>query len=171
LLGKQYCRRQGSIDRLQLLSSCPTANGCGGNSLRIAVYCLAGLPTLRLTKRQWLIVTIMALTGITLNQICFIGRLARTSVTHTRLIQAIGPIMVLLLSTSMRIAALTSRKVLGMTLSFVGVALLLIERRTKGSGANWLGDLILVAACGFSLALSLRISFTLSPWRSYPPRM
>jgi EamA-like transporter family. len=126
---------------------------------------------LRLTKRQWLIVTIMALTGITLNQICFIGGLARTSVTHTRLIQAIGPIMVLLLSTSMRIAALTSRKVLGMTLSFVGVALLLIERPTKGSGANWLGDLILVAACGFSLALSLRISFTLSPWRSYPPRM
>jgi drug/metabolite transporter (DMT)-like permease len=36
-----------------------------------------------------------------------------------------------------------------MTISFVGVALLLMERPAKGSGANWLGDLILVAACGF----------------------
>ena len=53
-----------------------------------------GFPTLRLTKRQWLIVSLMALTGIALNQICFIGGLARTSVTHTGLIQAIGPVMV-----------------------------------------------------------------------------
>jgi drug/metabolite transporter (DMT)-like permease len=106
-----------------------------------------GFPALRLTKRQWVIVTIMALTGITLNQIFFIGGLSRTSVTHTGLIQAIGPIMVLVLSASMRIEALTSRKVLGMTISFVGVALLLIERPAKGSGANWLGDLIVVAAC------------------------
>ena len=108
-----------------------------------------GFPKLRLTKHQWVIVTIMALTGITLNQICFIGGLARTSVTHAGLIQAIGPIMVLVLSASMRMEALTSRKILGMTISFLGVALLLIERPAKGSGANWLGDLILIAACGF----------------------
>lgn len=108
-----------------------------------------GLPTSWPTKRQWLILALMALTGITLNQICYIGGLARTSVTHTGLIQAIGPVMVLLLSASMGIEALTSRKILGMTISFVGVALLLIEKPAQGSGANWLGDLILIAAGGF----------------------
>lgn len=108
-----------------------------------------GFPTLRLTKRQWLVVTAMALTGITLNQICFVGGLARTSVTHTGLIQAVGPVMVLLFSAWMKMEALTSRKLLGLAISFAGVTLLLAERPTRGNGANWLGDLILVAACGF----------------------
>jgi drug/metabolite transporter (DMT)-like permease len=108
-----------------------------------------GFPSLRLTKRQWLTLALMALTGITLNQICYIGGLARTSVTHTGLIQAIGPVMVLLLSASVGTEALTRRKILGMTISFMGVALLLIEKPVQGSGANWLGDLILIAAGGF----------------------
>jgi drug/metabolite transporter (DMT)-like permease len=168
---REFWRRRGPVNFLMLVTTfCWASNIVAGkealtgfNSFALAqlrmgaaaiLYVLLyiawrGFPTLRLTKRQWLIVTIMALTGITLNQICFIGGLARTSVTHTGLIQAIGPIMVLLLSASMRIEALTSRKALGMTISFVGVALLLIERPAKGSGANWLGDLILVAACGF----------------------
>lgn len=108
-----------------------------------------GVPRLRLTKRQWLTLTLMALTGITLNQICYIGGLALTSVTHTGLIQAIGPIMVLLLSAFMGLESLTPRKILGMTISFIGVAVLLIERPAPGSGANWLGDLIVIAAGGF----------------------
>ncbi len=108
-----------------------------------------GIPTFRLTRRQSMILGLMALTGITMNQICYIGGLARTSVTHTGLIQAIGPIMVLLLSALLGMEALTSRKILGMAISFVGVALLLIEKPAQGSGANWLGDLILIAADGF----------------------
>lgn len=79
-----------------------------------------GIPNVRLRRRQWVILGLMAFTGITLNQICYIGGLARTSVTHTGLIQAIGPIMVLLLSASMGMEALTSRKILGMVISFVG---------------------------------------------------
>lgn len=108
-----------------------------------------GIPKLRLTRRQWLVLNLMAITGITLNQICYIGGLAKTSVTHTGLIQAIGPIMVLVLSASLGREALTSWKILGMVISFVGVALLLVERPGQGSGAHWTGDLILIAACGF----------------------
>ncbi|MGH7973422.1 MAG: EamA family transporter, partial [Limisphaerales bacterium] len=40
-------------------------------------------PKLHLTLRHWLLLGLMAFTGITLNQICFLGGLARTSVTHT----------------------------------------------------------------------------------------
>lgn len=108
-----------------------------------------GRPKLRLGKREWLLLALMALTGIALNQICFIGGLERTSVTHTGLIQAIGPVMVLLLSAFMGMESLTRSKILGMTISFLGVALLLLERPEQGSGASWLGDLIVIAAGGF----------------------
>ncbi|MFZ0661478.1 MAG: DMT family transporter [Acidobacteriaceae bacterium] len=123
----------------------------GGAALLYILLYIAwrGFPSLRLTKRQWLTLALMALTGITLNQICYIGGLSLTSVTHTGLIQAIGPIMVLVLSSLMGIESLTPRKILGMTISFVGVALLLIEKPAQGSGANWLGDLIVIAAGGF----------------------
>lgn len=119
----------------------------GAAILYIVLYLAwRGRPKLRLSKREWGMLSLMALTGITLNQVCFIGGLARTSVTHTGLIQAIGPVIVLLLSASMAMEALTRRKLLGMTISFVGVALLLIERPEQGSGANWLGDIIVIAA-------------------------
>lgn len=108
-----------------------------------------GRPRLQLGKPEWLMLALMALTGITLNQICYIDGLARTSVTHTGLIQAIGPVMVLLLSASMGMESLSHGKIIGMAISFVGVALLLLERPAQGSGANWLGDLIVLAAGGF----------------------
>lgn len=108
-----------------------------------------GLPSLRLSKREWLTLLLMAFTGITLNQICFIGGLELTSVTHTGLIQAIGPVMVLLMSASLHMEALTHRKILGMVISFIGVALLLIEGPRGGSSASWLGDLIVIAAGAF----------------------
>ncbi len=108
-----------------------------------------GFPSLHLKKRQWALLGLMGLTGITLNQICYIGGLARTSVTHTGLIQAIGPIMVLLLAAALGQEALTSRKILGMAVSFAGVAGLLVEKPAKGSGAHWTGDVILIAAAAF----------------------
>ncbi|MGH9446441.1 MAG: DMT family transporter [Terriglobia bacterium] len=107
-----------------------------------------GLPSLRLSRRQWLILGLMALTGITLNQIFYIGGLARTSVTHAGLIQAIGPVMVLLLAGFLRIETLTRWKIAGMGVSFTGVAILLIERPGRASGAHWSGDLMMIAAGG-----------------------
>lgn len=122
----------------------------GATILYVLLYfAWRGFPALHLTRRQWLILALMGLTGITFNQICYIGGLARTSVTHTGLIQAIGPVMVLLISASMGMERLTHRKVLGMTISFVGVALILLERPAQGSGASWLGDLIVIAAGAF----------------------
>lgn len=122
----------------------------GAAILYILLYiCWRGFPSLRLTKREWLTLGLMAFTGITLNQLCFIGGLARTSVTHTGLIQAIGPVMVLLMSAFLGMEALTHRKILGMSISFIGVALLLVEQPSQGSAASWLGDLIVIAAGAF----------------------
>lgn len=98
------------------------------------------------SRRQWLILLAMALTGITLNQIFYIGGLAKTSVTHAGLIQAIGPVMVLLLAASIRTERLTLQKIAGMTVSFAGVAILLAEKPGKASGAHWQGDVMMIVA-------------------------
>jgi len=62
----------------------------GGAALLYWIIYIAwhGRPSLHLNKKQWLTVTLMALTGVTLNQIFYIGGLSKTSVTHTGLIQA-----------------------------------------------------------------------------------
>jgi drug/metabolite transporter (DMT)-like permease len=104
-----------------------------------------GRPELRLSGRQWLVLTGVAFNGMTLNQICFINGLARTSVAHTGLIVALGPVMVLALSCLMRLEPLTLPKFLGMLISFGGVAILTLGGAERGSGAHWQGDLIVLA--------------------------
>jgi drug/metabolite transporter (DMT)-like permease len=102
-------------------------------------------PELRLSGRQWLALTGIAFNGLTLNQICFIGGLTRTSVAHTALIVALGPVMVLALSCLLRLEPLTLPKFLGMMVSFGGVAILTLGGAEKGSPAHWQGDLIVLA--------------------------
>jgi drug/metabolite transporter (DMT)-like permease len=102
-------------------------------------------PELRLSRRQWLVLTGVAFNGLTLNQICFINGLARTSVAHTGLIVALGPVMVLSLSCLMRLEPLTLPKLLGMVISFGGVAVLTLGGEEVGSAAHWQGDLIVLA--------------------------
>jgi drug/metabolite transporter (DMT)-like permease len=110
-----------------------------------------GRPELHLSRREWLVLTLVAFNGITLNQICFINGLARTSVAHTGLIVALGPVMVLALSCLMHLEPLTLPKFLGMLISFAGVAILTLGGAEKGSVAHWQGDLIVLAG-GVSFA-------------------
>jgi drug/metabolite transporter (DMT)-like permease len=104
-----------------------------------------GRPKMRLSGRQWLVLMGVAFNGLTLNQICFINGLAWTSVAHTGLIVALGPVMVLALSCLMRLEPLTLPKFLGMLISFVGVAVLTLDGQEVGSTAHWQGDLIVLA--------------------------
>ena len=118
-----------------------------GATLLFAALFLAwrGRPELRLRGRQWIALTGVAFNGLTLNQICFINGLARTSVAHTGLIVALGPVMVLALSCLMRLEPLTLPKFLGMLVSFGGVAILTLGGEEAGSAAHWQGDLIVLA--------------------------
>jgi drug/metabolite transporter (DMT)-like permease len=104
-----------------------------------------GRPELRFSGRQWLVLTGLAFNGMTLNQICFIKGLSWTSVAHTALIVAMGPVLVLALSCLMRLEPLTLSKFLGMLISFGGVAILTLGGAEKGSTAHWQGDLIVFA--------------------------
>lgn len=104
-----------------------------------------GWPELHLRGREWLVLVGVAFNGLTLNQICFINGLARTSVAHTGLIVALGPVMTLALACLMRLEPLTLSKLLGMLISFAGVAMLTLGGQEAGSTAHWQGDLIVLA--------------------------
>ena len=118
-----------------------------GAAILFAVLLLAwrGWPELHLGGRQWLVLLGVAFNGLTLNQICFINGLARTSVAHTGLIVAIGPVMTLALACSMKLEPLTLPKLRGMLISIVGVAMLTLRGQEPGSTAHWQGDLIVLA--------------------------
>ncbi len=103
-------------------------------------------PALRFGRRQWIFLSITALSGVTLNQLFFIGGVARTSVAHSALIIALGPVMVLVLASMMRLESLTFLKFAGMVISFAGVAMLTLAQSRGAEGSHWSGDLIQLAA-------------------------
>jgi drug/metabolite transporter (DMT)-like permease len=106
-----------------------------------------GRPELRLARREWGRLIVLSLFGIALNQILFIGGLSRTSVAHTGLLVALGPVMVLMLSVGSRLEALTGAKVAGMLLSFAGVGILTSGRFAGArQPTGWTGDLIVLSS-------------------------
>jgi drug/metabolite transporter (DMT)-like permease len=119
-----------------------------GAALLFALLFLArGKPLgFRLTAGRWLVVALLGLSGVTLNQMFFIGGLARTSAAHAGLLVAIGPVMVLVLSCLMRLEPLTVLKFVGMLVSFGGVAVLTTGKAVPANSGYWVGDLILLAA-------------------------
>jgi drug/metabolite transporter (DMT)-like permease len=98
----------------------------------------------RLTRREWMFMALLALNGVTLNQLCFIGGLARSSVAHASLIVALGPVMVLVLACLLHLEVLTLLKFAGMVISFCGVGILTLEKSGRSGAGHWTGDLLLV---------------------------
>jgi drug/metabolite transporter (DMT)-like permease len=100
----------------------------------------------RPARRQWGPLVVLALTGVTFNQFFFLGGVARTSVAHTGLITALGPVIVLVLACLIRLETLTITKFVGMLVSFSGVAVLSLRGSGQENGAHWLGDLFILGA-------------------------
>jgi drug/metabolite transporter (DMT)-like permease len=105
-----------------------------------------GFRRLQLSQRKWLFLVAMAATGIALNQLTFIGGMARSTVAHTGLIVALGPVMVLIIAVVIRLEALTAGKLVGMLIAFGGVGILTMDKVGKGSSGQGVGDLILLAS-------------------------
>jgi drug/metabolite transporter (DMT)-like permease len=101
---------------------------------------------LQLSARKWLFLVAIAATGIALNQITFIGGIARTSVAHTGLIVALGPLMVLIIAVLVRLEKLTAWKAAGMLIAFAGVAILTMDKAGRGSTSHTAGDIIMLGS-------------------------
>ena len=111
----------------------------------VLFFAWRGRPSLRLSRREWGLLAVIALFGITLNQLFFIGGIGKTSAAHAGLIVSLGPVLVLILSCALRLEELTLLKSVGAIVSFAGVAVLTTGKAAHSSGASWLGDAILLA--------------------------
>jgi drug/metabolite transporter (DMT)-like permease len=88
--------------------------------------------------------------GVTVNQVCFTIGLRFTSVTHSAIIVGMGPIYALVLAVLFRLESATIRKVLGMTISLLGVILLASARDSQHT-PTLLGDFItFIGSLGFA---------------------
>lgn len=138
--GKEALRGFGPVALAQL-----RAFGAGLVLLLASVLWGRG-SALHVKRREWPLMILLALAGVALNQLFFVLGLSRTSVAHTSLIIALGPVMVLVLSCLRRLEALTVLKLAGMLVSFAGVAVLTIRHAAETNGAHWQGDLIVLAS-------------------------
>lgn len=118
-----------------------------GTAVIYLAYFLASgrVRRLRLSPRGWLLMAATSLCGVTLNQLFIIDGLALSSVGHTGLIVALGPVMVLVIAVLVRMESLTTWKMAGMLVSFGGVGMLAVDKTAGGNGTHWRGDLLLLA--------------------------
>jgi drug/metabolite transporter (DMT)-like permease len=99
--------------------------------------------------------------GFAVNQGCFVLGLSLTTSEHSVLIIALGPILILLLASAMKLEKLTMGKCLGMAISFCGVLLLETEQGSPLHSPLLLGDVItLCGTLGFAIytVLGKRVS-------------
>jgi drug/metabolite transporter (DMT)-like permease len=95
--------------------------------------------------------TYLGFFGYVVNQGCFIVGLGATTSSHSAVLIASSPMMILLLASAMRLERLTLSKLLGMAICFVGVVILETERGSPIHSPLLAGDLITLAGViGFS---------------------
>jgi drug/metabolite transporter (DMT)-like permease len=99
----------------------------------------------RLEEGDWKWFALLGLFGIAGNQTGFTVGLAYTTVAHSSLIISLTPILVLLMATRMKLEKLTTLKVIGMLMSFSGVAVLVSEHGFGTNSSTFGGDLITFA--------------------------
>ncbi len=99
----------------------------------------------RLQEGDWKWFALLGLFGVAGNQAGFTIGLHYTTVAHSSLIISLSPLLVLLLATHMKLEAFTKMKVIGMLLSFSGVAVLVSEHGFDTHSSTFLGDLITFA--------------------------
>lgn len=94
----------------------------------------------------------LAFLGVIVNQGLFTIGLNYTTSSHSAIIVAIDPILILVLARAMGIESLTAGKVTGMALAFVGILVLETENGSPAHSPLLMGDLIsLGGAIAFSI--------------------
>jgi drug/metabolite transporter (DMT)-like permease len=118
-------------------------------------FVLAGLVALPVVRLAWRgarpsrsdlgTFVVLGVLGVVLNQGGFTVGLAYTTVEHSAMIVATGPIFVLLFARLHRLEAVTPAKLVGLALSFVGTAVLVTEYGLSWHSKTLKGDLITLA--------------------------
>lgn len=125
----------------------------------IPVYLLRGhLPALTgpqarsLRAQELWTFTYLGFFGVVVNQLCFTTALRYTSVSHAAVIVGMGPIYVLVLAVLFGLERPTLRKVAGMLVAFLGVAILAAEKGITTHSPSLFGDaLSMCGSLGFAM--------------------
>lgn len=106
----------------------------------------------QLRARDILTFAYLGFFGCVVNQGCFVLGLNYTTSQHSVVIVALGPVVILLLASAMKLEKLTPSKILGMAISFAGIVFLETEHGSPANSPLLAGDLITLACMsGFSL--------------------
>jgi drug/metabolite transporter (DMT)-like permease len=123
----------------------------------VLLWSTGKLRNLKLSRRDWVFMIFIGVTGVTLNQLSFVAGLEYSSASHAGLIVALGPVMVLVLACSIGLEPLTIPKFVGMLVAFGGVVILTTTKSGAESHKAWLGDLILLAGSAFFAAYTILV--------------
>lgn len=116
------------------------------NIILLGLYFGRGMHRKRpLEEGDWRWFALLGLFGIAGNQTGFTVGIAFTTVSHSALIISITPILVLILATRMKLETFTTMKIIGMAISFAGVAILMSEHGIDTRDPSFLGDLVTLA--------------------------
>jgi drug/metabolite transporter (DMT)-like permease len=101
------------------------------------------------TMRDVPVLVSLGVFGVALNQVFFVYGLSQTSVSHSSLVIALTPMLVLLIASMMGQEKVTAKKLLGMTIALAGVATL--QFRGGAGAGNIIGNgLVLLGAITFA---------------------
>jgi drug/metabolite transporter (DMT)-like permease len=103
-------------------------------------------------REDWRRIAVLAVLGVPINQLFFLGGLKRTSAAHGALMYTLTPLFVLLIALALRTERLALAKVVGLAIALSGAALVIFERSASGlSTGNAAGDLeILIAVMAWA---------------------
>ena len=120
-------------------------------AIMLAIY-LTKKPRVRLQRRHIWIFIWLAFFGVIVNQGLFTAGLEYTIPSHSAIIGAIDPILILLLARAVGIESLSAGKLIGMALAFTGIVVLEIQHGHPVRSPLIVGDVIaLGGAIGFSI--------------------
>jgi drug/metabolite transporter (DMT)-like permease len=103
----------------------------------------------RFERRDFKLFAVLGFFGVAVNTGFFTLGLSLTTAGHSAVIVSMAPVLVLLLARASGLERLTAGKILGMSISIIGIAILEVDRHGHGSLA---GDLItLCGSTGFAI--------------------
>ncbi|MFZ0336358.1 MAG: DMT family transporter [Candidatus Acidiferrales bacterium] len=106
----------------------------------------------RLNRKDLWNFAVLGFLGVVINRGLFIMGLDYTTASHSALIVATGPILVLVLARAHNLEKVTRAKITGMAICFAGVAILVAGEEFHRRAGTWVGDSItLVGTTGFAL--------------------
>jgi drug/metabolite transporter (DMT)-like permease len=100
----------------------------------------------RIRREDWPLVLLLAFLAVPLNQFLFLSGIRSTTPSNAALLYATTPILVVLFSRWLLGERLTRRKLIGVGLGFVGVAIVILERGVDASMQYVHGNLIIYVA-------------------------